>query len=196
MRYQSNNKAFTLIEMITVIAIFAVISATVIANYRDFGHKTMLKNLAYSIALNIKEAQVSGLTGRSFGIDSNDYYATYGNYFNINDNKRVVFFKDRPSVGEKFKFDGELEEIPQNSLDILQGNHIYALCVYNLSNPNTCIPVHQLHISFQRPQPDAWIYSETSGPHPRASIELRSRQGESVYIIVESTGQISVQKNI
>ncbi len=180
----------------TVIAIFAVVTATVMANYKDFGQRTMLKNLAYSVALAIREAQVSGLTGRNFDIASGagDYYATYGIYFNMNTPTHVTFFKDRPTLGAQFKFDDPLEEIPTASFDILGGNRITGLCIYSAVNAN-CTPVSKLHISFKRPQPDAYIYSPTGGPFPRASIELSSRTGLKLYVFVEAAGQIGIQKN-
>ncbi len=190
----STNKGFTLVELLTVIAIFAVVTATVMANYKSFGHKTLLKNLAYNIGLAIREAQVSGLTGRNVEVSGGDYYATYGIFFNINTPTHVTFFKDRPSLGVQYKFDDPTEEVPASSFDILGGNKISALCIYPTIS-STCTPVTQLHISFKRPQPDAYIYSESGGPYPRASIEVSSIEGEKLYVLVEAAGQISVQKN-
>lgn len=191
-KMKNKNKGFTLIELLTVIAIFAVVTATVMANYKGFGDRTMLKNLAYNIGLAIREAQVSGLTGRNVDISGGDYYATYGTYFNLNNPKRVVMFKDRSTLGTQFRYDDVTEDVPGSSFDILGGNKITSLCVYTAVTGN-CSPVNELHISFKRPQPDAYIYSDVGGPYPRASIEVSSRENNKFYIVVEAAGQISVQ---
>ena len=192
MKKNSKNKAFTLIELLTVIAIFAVVTATVMANYQSFGHRTKLKNLAYNIGLSIREAQVSGLTGRNVDVSGGDYYATYGIFFNMSTPKRVVFFKDRPNLGTQYKYDDPSEDVPGLSFNILGANKITGLCIYSAVDAN-CTPVNQLYVSFKRPQPDANIYSESGGPYPRASIELTSVENNQFYIVVEAAGQISVR---
>ncbi len=189
----NKNKGFTLIELLVVMAIFAVVSATVMANYKTFGHKTLLKNLAYSIALTVREAQVSGLTGRNFTSDSDsEYYSSYGVFFTQANPKQYIFFRDLQSIGNEHKYDNGAQELVR-TYSILGGRRITRLCTYSSVGGN-CNNASELHVTFKRPQPDAYIYTDGAGPFARADIEITSPEGEKIYVIVEAAGQISVSK--
>ena len=190
---QKKQRAFTLIELTVVLAIFALISATVLANYRGFGRKTLLKNLAYQVALSLREAQVSGITGRNVDLSGGSYYSSYGVYFSAIDKNQYIFFKDRETIGAPHKYDGSIELV--KSYSISPKFHISNLCTRN-SAASSCLPANELHISFKRPEPDAYIYTESGGPYAEGIIELQSQDGDKIYIDIYSTGQIAVRKNI
>ncbi len=166
--------------MIVVLGIFAFISAVVMGNYAQFGKKTELKNLAYNIALTIREAQVSGLTGRN--IRGEGASTSYGVYF---EKFKFVFFADQNT--NHIYDTGEEKRIYK----IPQGFKVSKLCYSYTGN---CINTNNLTITFKRPEPDAYIYSGFRGPYPAADIELLSPSGYKLHVIVESSGQISVQK--
>ncbi len=182
-------------ELLTVMAIFAVVSAIVLANYHGFGRKTALKNLAYNIALAIREAQVSGITGRNVETVGGDYYSSYGMYFSASTPKEYIFFKDRPTLGNQFKYDNTPEELV-GDYKILSDHSITKLCVFNTPS-GACNNVAELNITFRRPQPDAHIYTGSGhAPMPEAAIEVSSSDGDKLYVVVSATGQISVQKTL
>jgi type II secretory pathway pseudopilin PulG len=53
---------FTLVELIITIAIFVFMTALVMARYNDYYSGTIFKNLAYDIAITIREAQSYGIS--------------------------------------------------------------------------------------------------------------------------------------
>lgn len=189
------NKGFTVIELLLVLSIFAIVTTITMANYSDFGQKTMLKNLAYSIGLIMREAQVSGLSGRNISIESGKYNLVYGVYFTANSTE----FKTFVDVNQNHIFDNNLTEYnPALGVGALHkvrkaGQRITRLYIYdNLSN--SWIQVPHLHISFKRPEPDAIIYTDTTGPYAKAAIEVVNSKGDKLYTVVNLTGQISVVK--
>lgn len=60
---RSVTAGFTALEMITVVTIFSIISATVIFKYGDFRDQVNLQNLAQEIALRVQHAQTAAISG-------------------------------------------------------------------------------------------------------------------------------------
>jgi prepilin-type N-terminal cleavage/methylation domain-containing protein len=76
--YFKNKKAgVTLIELMVVISIFAIISATVIVDYRSFSSSISTQNLADDIALSIRKAQGYAIGVRGY----NNIFNGYGIHF-------------------------------------------------------------------------------------------------------------------
>ncbi len=99
------NKAFTLLEMMIVVAIFAVLSALLIFNYSSFKSSISLNNLSDDIALTIRKAQVYAISVKSAEIAtaSGAYFPGYGIHFSTTtmpangseaSEKKFVFFAD------------------------------------------------------------------------------------------------------
>ncbi len=192
----ASNNAFTLIELLVVMAIFVLITTIVLANHNEFGRRTLLKNLAYNFALAVREAQVSGLTGRNVEITGGEYYASYGIYLNMANPKEYVMFKDSQTAGQTYIYDGNIVEYVKAYKITSPHYKISRLCVVPVVNTNTCNDVSNLHITFKRPEPDAYIYTSNGGPYPAAYVEFSSTDGDKLYVLIESAGQISVQKQM
>lgn len=96
-------KGFTLIEMIIVIAIFAVISTIVLFQSRNQKNNASVNNVAQDIALTIRRAQVFTLglkpdqsrAALPFGMS----IAGYGVHFDASDPKSFILFADIDSTG-------------------------------------------------------------------------------------------------
>ena len=97
---RQKNKGFTLVEMIMVIGIFIFLTAITVFNYGDFNSDVTLTNLAYEVALEIRQAQTYALGVRAAGIDSglsgrSEFEKPFGVYFNIvANNQAMVSFAD------------------------------------------------------------------------------------------------------
>src|SRR3989344_1700844 len=74
---------FTLIELLVSIFIIGVIASVTVYNHREFTDSLEITNLAYTMALSIREAQISGTSVKA-GL-SGDFDKAYGIHFNIND---------------------------------------------------------------------------------------------------------------
>jgi prepilin-type N-terminal cleavage/methylation domain-containing protein len=188
-------QGFTLIEMMVSIVIFSLISGIVIFNHGKFNSSIVVTNLAYEVALALREAQVYGLAVKQDPNDVQSVEYAYGVYFDIDSPKVFYIFADRN--GDQ-QFDpnsdpcnGSLTSECQEMIEI-RGD-------VDLNSLKTNQTVDKLTILFLRPNPVAIIRDEnnsssgTSG-RQRAVIQLHSsRADKSKEVVVELSGQVSVR---
>jgi prepilin-type N-terminal cleavage/methylation domain-containing protein len=204
-RTRSSLKAgFTLIELLVVVAIIVVISALILANTNKFGGETLLQNLAYDIALSLREAQVYGISVRA---DNGVFTSGYGMHFTMATPTTYNLFADLSQTGVYAPlYKGVTEDVSPSPYKIGQNFQISKLCVTPSNGIEDCTP-NKLDILFIRPEPDACISENsavdvTSGNTyacistiQRARIVITSPRGDYMNIIVYANGQISVQTN-
>lgn len=189
-----------MIELLVVTGILVLISGLILFNNRQFKGRILLENLAYDIALSVRQAQVYGISVRQFG---DTFDISYGMHFNVQSSSHTYnLFGDTGGVSANGLWDPG-EDVSPSPYNIESGYFIARLCVPAGVDPGTCSPVTQIDIVFRRPEPDACIskdgvsgitgeYKCTEGQES-ARIILQSPQGEETSVVVESTGQISVQ---
>lgn len=175
-------KGFTLVELLISIAIFTVITSVAVFNNAQFNGSVLLTNLVYEIALSIREAQQYGISVKESS--SSNFNSGYGVHFDMSNPTQYVLFEDTPS-GTQHVFD--VSDVTLQTYTISKGDKISKVCLDG-SKPCSATTVD---ISFERPNPDAYIYS-SSGSHSQAEVCVTSPQGMIRKITVESTGQISV----
>lgn len=176
-------RGFTLAEMVVVIGIIAIVSGVVLANNNKFGGQVLLQNLAYDIALSIRQAQVYGIAVQRF---NNEYASAYGMHFSVSSPDIYVLFADVTTVNGVY--DGSSERVQSST--IANRYTISALRINGCSGT----AVSNLDIVFKRPDPDAYISAPPlSGLQESACITVSSPQGGTKNVIVEVNGQISVQ---
>ena len=199
LRGASLEAGFTLIELLVVTAILIVISSLILVNNGRFGGVILLENLAYDLALSVRQAQVYGISVRQFG--SGNFSVGYGMHFAISSPTTYVLFAD--AISQNGLYDGcpsqascELVE----SKNIERGYYISDLCVATGGGSETC-GISSLDIFFRRPEPDAHISANgISGIGNPAALQARGRvilsspRGDSRSVVVEATGQISTQQ--
>ena len=193
------DRAFTLIELLVVTALVVIISTVVLADNNRFGGVVQLEDLAYNIALSIRQAQVYGISVARF--QSGIFSAGYGVHLDSSPGNATsyVLFADvypTPPDGMFEPSDGELVSMTA----ISGGYQIEKLCAPAGSDEATCTAVSSLDILFKRPDPDAWIsvsgFSCLLGNTcaSNARIVLLSPRGDTMSVLVYANGQISVQK--
>jgi prepilin-type N-terminal cleavage/methylation domain-containing protein len=190
-----HKRGFTVIELIVVAAIVTIISALILANNTKYGARVLLQNLAYSIALSVRQAQVYGISVHSAG--ANIFNVGQGIHFDSNASTYYTFADTSPTNGV---YDSG-EEV--KTMSIGNGFKVSTLCI---GSP-VCANVTSINIIFIRPEPDAWINptgclaanppttsSETClTSSAAAQITVLSPKGDTKKIIVSQNGQISVQ---
>ena len=190
---KSTNKVqggFTLIELLVSVGVLTIITAIVLANHARFGGDLLLSNLAYDIALSIRQSQSYGLSVREVGTGTGFFDTGYGVYFAENAPTSYVLFADRDKDG---LYDGGAELVEAYTLG--RGNTIQSFCGVLSSGVEKCVPLLSfLSVVFIRPDPDAIIKSSISGDtYSSARIVVQSPQGTQREVNVEVTGQISVE---
>ncbi|MEK7098313.1 MAG: hypothetical protein AAB908_00265 [Patescibacteria group bacterium] len=171
-----------------VTAIFVLLSAVVLANNSRFGNIIVLQNLAHDMALSIREAQTYGIAVRRYS--TGQYNVGYGMHFAGGTGYQL--FAD---VNTNGMWDPG-EEI--STVSIAGGYQISDMCA---PPPGSC-GLSRIDILYKRPEPDACIgkngVASVSGGAcistiTRGTIVVMSPRGDTATIVIEKSGQISVQ---
>jgi prepilin-type N-terminal cleavage/methylation domain-containing protein len=77
---------FTILELMVVVAVMAIMTGILVSNRRGFNQSILLTNLAYDVAISIREAQVSGISVKGFtetlnSVTSTSFDRGYGIHF-------------------------------------------------------------------------------------------------------------------
>jgi type II secretory pathway pseudopilin PulG len=180
---------FTLIELLAVTGIMILITGLVLANNNKFNGTILLQNVAYDIALSIREAQVYGISVQNF---NGSYAASYGMHFQRNGGGSSIYILFADAVTVNGTYDtGELVQ----STTLSGGYQIKDLCSTPPPPSAEVCSLNSLDVTFVRPEPDAYIRSSAySGLNDSARIQISSVSGATRNIVIGSNGQISVQQ--
>lgn len=175
----ASQSGFTIIELLTVIAIILFLSAMVFANYRAGNNELSLELAANNVAADIRKAQEMGLSAPGVPGLADQRIGGYGIYFTsaAGSNKSYSIFADNNPLNGKFDpGDKVLQTI---SLD---ANYYIAL-----------VDTNAVSILFIPPEPSTKI-AGTTGNLAQATILIASRNDPSLTrsIIVNKAGLIYV----
>lgn len=168
--------------MLVVVGIFAIITAIVLVKNSQFSNVVLLRNLAYDVALSIRQAQVFGLSVRATP-ESGVFTAGYGVHFDADAPTTYALFADTNSNS---RYDSGIDEVVE-TFTIARGNMIDRLCGVSSSGVETC-GAPTLDVVFLRPDPEAILTGVTGD----ARVYLAAPNGFEESVLVRSTGQISV----
>ena len=174
---------FSLIEMLVVISIFSLLSTVVLANHSRFNGSVLLGNLAYDIAISVREAQVYGLSVRQF---ASQFQIGYGVHFS--DASSYIFFAD---INRNGFYDDPADSIIQ-SYSLGRGHSILRYCADTQCSDSESNELTYLDVVFYRPDPDASFATNRGTTYAEAHVVVTSAAEETRTITVQTTGQISV----
>jgi prepilin-type N-terminal cleavage/methylation domain-containing protein len=90
-------RGFSLIELLVVIGIFIIITSVILARQNKFSSDILLTDLAYQVAISIRQAQVYGLGVQA---QSSNFDIGYGVHFdNVTPNTTYKLFADNDKNG-------------------------------------------------------------------------------------------------
>lgn len=214
-------RGFTLIELLVVSVIIVLITGTILFRQQGFNSSTILRSLAYSVALSVRQAQVYGVSVRESGVGTNQFAGGYGVSFSsagclgLNLPHSFQLFADIEVPGVRTA-NGAMdsgEELPCYRVGNGRGSDykVKNFCAHVKNGSDACyLPASpgaltSLTIYFRRPNPDACfatsaspdacIAATTPAVYDYAYIELQA-QGSPDYrtVKVSETGQITVCK--
>ncbi len=190
--FKSKLSGFTLIELLITISIFVFMTALVMARYNDFYSGTLFKNLAYDIAITIREAQSYGISVK-YNEGSNSFDRAYGAYF------------PQGAGGTNFslraynKADGYIlfEDPNQRNYTLKHGATFNRLLVSMTDGVNSYVDASNVAIIFQRPNPEAIICVTLNAiyncnTYKFVKIEMKAANGVIKTVKVNSSGQIAI----
>jgi prepilin-type N-terminal cleavage/methylation domain-containing protein len=206
---------FTLVELMVVVAIFGMLTTIVLYKNSDFNNSFLLTDVAYDVALTIRQAQVYGLNVKNSGkIDASKgldgFNNGYGVYLEADPStggalgNNLVFFADAftsASSGD-YVYDPATELL--NNFALTKGYKIARFCATRSDDPTPWCSDNQDHrlaklaVVFVRPNPDATI-TDNNGvgngqtKYSNATIKITSPDGTKFKTITVTTaGQISI----
>lgn len=180
-----------------VVSIMGVISSVVFYNYGDFNDSLALSSAANEVAIAIRQSQVYGINVKESTTGSTQFNYSFGIYFDRSRTNYRVFVDSVIPANNKYDA-GESVEL----FNLRNGVRINNVCdttggPANCNRPNNL--VQGINVIFTRPNPDAKIYfadnsgNNILGPISAAKVRLRSAKGTDKYVIIESTGQVTIQ---
>jgi prepilin-type N-terminal cleavage/methylation domain-containing protein len=194
----SGKRGFTLVELLVVISIMLILTSIFVLRQQRFQSSTLLRSLAYSVALSVRQAQVYGTSIRENAVgafDTNSAAKAYGVYFSSGSPGIYILFADANNNGQ---YDNT-ENVQGFTLS--NGYTINKFCATNITNTQVCSPtITTMTILFRRPNPDSCFASSAS---PSACVTGAAAVYKSGYIQLKSgtdtrsinvtlTGQITV----
>jgi prepilin-type N-terminal cleavage/methylation domain-containing protein len=188
-------KGFTMIEMLTVLAIFAVLTSVVLFNYTKFRSDTILTNMAYEIALSIREAQIYGVSARGVKIDggpSLDFSVSHGIYIPADNSNQYFLFADNDGDSE---FTGT-SCAATSDICVTPYSLLGSIKITDIQIEGQCsLDPESLSIVFRRPNPEPIISDDLGTTNiSRVQVTVTAQDGVTErYIVVANNGQVSVE---
>lgn len=180
-------RGFSIIEVIVSMAIISVITTMVMVRYSSFNSSSLLRNQAYEIALDIREAQVFATSIRS---DSNEFREEYGVRFDTTagETQQYTFWRDIGTDEPPVFNSGEA----LNVLGLDSRFAVYAIC-FNGAAVGSCSAT-TADISFRRPNFDALIIQDGSFQAETVTLYIAPTGETSPFrtVTITQTGQITV----
>jgi len=204
-------KGFSLIEIVVVMAIFMTISSVVVVSQRRFGGNLLITNLAYDVALTMRQAQVYGISVRKVkGIDDSieQFNRSYGIHFDSNKGYYILFADadDNKTYNTASNSNTGCLGSPTTGLPecvsffkIEQGNFIKQFCGEADCYVSPTSVIDRLEILFHRPEPEPTVWGYKNGSrvntnsYGSASVMVSSPQGVTKSICISATGQMSIK---
>jgi prepilin-type N-terminal cleavage/methylation domain-containing protein len=181
------NKGFSLAELLVVVAIFLILTSVVLINQNRFSSDTNITNLAYQVALSIREAQIYGISVRGTQFAPNKFDTAYGIHFDLASTTSYFLFPDLNKDG----IYNPSTEIPLTTYKIENG---VTLSSINIRPPEAKL-ITSADITFKRPNPEALITTNaTAGFKEEIDLIFKSALGDKFSTTtVTQSGQIYVK---
>lgn len=200
--FSSHNtqKGFSFIELAVVLTIFGVLSGVVLFRFSDFSAAVSLNNLARDIALEIKDAQTSAISGKTAGGAA---VPAYGIHFSISGARATDSAKTINPSRQRFNYfadennsatyNGASELI--RTVQITTRDFIDSVCTYASAMTANCTTRTSGSFSmvFTRPYPDATLLFESASQVAMDIVIKSAVTGQTKTITVTKAGQIRVQ---
>ena len=208
-------KGFTLIELLVVITIMSVITLVLLIQQNKFDSSTLLRSLAYNVALSVRQTQVYGTSvyGASSTSGATSYAPAYGLYFSESSPQTYILFADTNGDGQYDSGDTVLQtftlgngysitNICAEGTNVGTGGHVTRCSTY----PPADIAISFLEVLFKRPDLDAQFLTlngfgvplNQSSSNPNGDvyssgyIVVGALDGTTRAVSVSTTGQIVV----
>jgi len=208
-----HSAGFTLVELLVVIVIMSLITLVFLNRQSKFDSATIMRSLAYSVALSVRQAQVYGVSVRPTATGAANFSAAHGLHFSsATPSSYIIFADQKDSAGNRDNAYTAAQDTVDQTFTLGGGYRITELCAVNSlgrrctgANDSSGPPgsISSLVILFVRPNPDAQIFAYKNDGTPllvggvpetysSAYVQISSVNGDTRFIAITNTGQVSV----
>lgn len=200
---------FTLVELLVVLVLMSLLTLVFLERQQKFDSSTLMRSLAYSIGLSLRQAQVYGISVRPSAAGSANFSTSHGLFFQKSSTTSYLLFADQDG-NNRFQGDPVEQTFALGSNFTL--SEFCAIYYNGATQVKRCSggddsgggtgSISMLNIIFVRPNPDAKIYALDASynpiagdpPYTYAYIQIKAIDGSTRGIHVWATGQISVDQ--
>lgn len=197
-------RGFTLVELLVVSSIVLIITTFTLFQQAKFNSTTLLRSLAYNVALSIRQAQVYGTSVRGFTSGGGVSFGTgYGIHFPSAVTPYQYYLFSDISNTDGIRTSSAEDATPPSPFKVGSGYALKQLCVRVGAGALDC-SISTLTVFFRRPNPEPCISTNANtvvcglGVTPvysSAYVTLGSTaNADTRSIKVTDTGQISICK--
>lgn len=193
-RAPKTGAGFTLIELLVVTVIIMILTGVFLFQQSRFDSATILRSLAYSTALSVRQAQVYGTSVLGTGSGDLAFAPAYGIYVTKSDMTQYILFADQSPANGRYDAAEKIKEFRLGTNYTISKFCARTTGGYHCSDND----VQSLQILFKRPNPDAQFLMTNNGgtafseTYSSAYIQIQSGEGTYRTVWVSSTGQVSV----
>ncbi len=176
---------FSLVELMITLAIVFLVTGMALVKYSSFNYTVLLKSQAYELALDIRQAQVFGISASG---QTGTFNQAYGIYIDLGvSSLNYQLFQDI-TPGTQYRYNNGEAVGLVNSID--PRFTISQIC----DQANSCTTSGNASIAFKRPNFDAILYLGNTRK-TRLEITLASVDDPTITWVVKiyQSGQIMVQ---
>lgn len=183
-RRAPRHTGFSLLELMVTIGIVMLVTGVSLVRYGSFNNSVLLKSQAYELALDIREAQLFGVSVS--GANAGEFQGAYGIYFDLSQSNVYQLFQDSSNGNDSYD-DGEAvgDSFTIDPRFLITG----------IETDQGCSPT-EVSIAFRRPNFDALMWTDASGcSNPnQVTIRLAAAADSTVTreVIVYQSGLIEV----
>jgi len=210
MAIKNSQSGLSIVEVIVVVAIFAVVASTLFFNFSDFNTNVSVRNLSQEVALMVRKSQIyaTGVQNLDGATVMSDVYPAYGISFSAKNpssaftasSKQFVLFADTASgstTNRRYDNAGSCGT-PTTTNECVEAFGITGSdTISSLCTEDGCSSTNTVNVIFRRPSPDAVICIDTGGsctsPKSFLKVVIRSIRGQERSVTIWNTGQISTQ---
>lgn len=215
-----HKEGFSVIEFIVVMSIFAIMSSVTLFDYNRYRNNVEETNLAQSVALLVRQAQLYGISASNRDIggvfedeedevnlltttirDITQNSSIRGIAINVEEN-RFTLFED---IDSDRRYDSSVDRIidvaeptsrsvfMKACLETVDSFSDFSGCTEVIENDDVDI----IHVTFKRPYPDAYLAYDTADNYNTIVLGFftdASQIEPSSYVKIDASGNISVVK--
>jgi type II secretory pathway pseudopilin PulG len=169
-------KGVTLLEVIVIVGIFGMLMAVVMFKYSSFNNNILLTNMAYEVALSVREAQFFGTAVKGYGGKNDDFEKNIGIHFSQGLDSYMLFIDE----------DNDGYNTTDGIDPITMQRGIY---ISELKNCTSGASPGVLDIIFDRPNPEPILLGNPAEVQIQISTPDRNNHR---YVRINSVGAIDV----